>query len=148
MLPVSLKDLPGEVRAAVEVKFAELMDELYQKVLENLSGKILQVKSGRLRESIMKEIDTKSDPMYGIIAPDPEDGKARALELGGQGYYPILGKPYLAFPWEEQGRDVVVQSVSHPPSRRFAYMSSAYDEMEEIFAEKLLEAIGKGLGVG
>jgi hypothetical protein len=138
-----LEGLDEKIKAAVEAKLGQLSYVLYTKVMENVSGKILGKRSGSLASSIKLEVDYGSNPMVGTVFPEPADAKAWALEKGGKGYYPITPSKasVLAFYWDKEGRQAFLPSVNHPPSKAYAYLSSALQEMEDLVPEGFREAL-------
>ena len=142
-----LQNLESDFRHAVETKFNELGEMLYQKVIENLSGKVLQQKSGQLAGSIRKEVDTGSDTLIAIVGPEPQSPKAWALEKGGSKNYAIfpIRANALHFYWDKVGREVWLPYVDHPPSKEFGYLAKALAEMYEIAPEEMAEAINRAL---
>ena len=82
-----LDGLDEKIRLAVANKLTELTQVLENKVIENVSGKILQKQTGQLAGSIRKEVDDASEPMVGIVFPEPASPKAWALEKGGEKEY-------------------------------------------------------------
>ena len=85
-----LDGLDEKIRLAVANKLIELTAILYNKVLTNVSGKILNKQTGQLAGSIEWNYDTSDNPMYGIVFPQPASPKAWALEKGGKSHYPIF----------------------------------------------------------
>lgn len=123
-------------------KLTELTDLMYNKVIENLSGKILNKQSGALAESIKIQTEDHGEIMTGVVYVSPETEKARVLEYGGKGYYPILPVKGEALKWISKGGETVyAKSVFHPPSREFAYLRTAAEEMAPIIPEQYKEAI-------
>ena len=141
-------DLDSRFRIALEQKFSQLSQMLYDKVIENLSGKILRQKTGQLLESIRQETDVGSDPMMTIIGPEPATPKAWALEEGGTKSYIIVPvrAGALHFYWEKIGQEVWFPAVNHPPSQKFGYLSNALAEMHEPFVEGMRETAQEALG--
>jgi hypothetical protein len=139
--------MSNRVRGAFKAKFTKAITALHAKAIENVSGKILQVKTGQLRDSIKKESDSSSDPMIGSVFVDPVTPKALALEYGGKGSYPIdpINGMWLKFYWERIGEVVFLDHVNHPPSHEYRYLGEAMDEMQSKipieFQEALLNAI-------
>jgi hypothetical protein len=142
-----LQNLEADFKLAVETKFHELAEQLYQKVMANLSGKILQRQSGQLAGSIRKEVDTGGDTLIAIVGPEVESPKAWALEKGGEKYYaivPVKAKA-LHFYWTKIGQEVWLPYVDHPPSKEFGYLARALAEMYEIAPEEMALAIERAL---
>lgn len=122
--------LAPRVRLALRAKMDELVDQLYAKVMENLNGGVLQRKSGALAESIQHGVEEQGDLLIGFVAPEPQDAKALALELGGSNYYWIFpSKARLLRFLGSKGDIAYASSVFHPPSRAYRYLGSAFDDI-------------------
>lgn len=145
---IGFEKLPYEVEMAIRNKFRILADMLYDEVMANVSGRVLQTKSGQLAKSIEKVIDADSNPMYAIIGPEPETTKAWVLEFGGQGYYPILPVTARAlyFFWERIGQYVALHYVNHPPSEAYQYLGLAEEIVEAIAEDEMAEAVTMAWG--
>lgn len=141
-----LDSLGRRLRVATEKKMTQLTDMLYDKVIENLSGKILQRKSGELASSIRKELDFSADVMIGTVYVEPATAKAEALEYGGKEYYPIVAtKASVLHFFTKSGQEVFAKSVRHPPSKEFAYLRHALWDVEELVPEGFREYIQAAL---
>lgn len=143
-----LDNLDEEIRIAVAAKLTELTRLLYEKVIENVSGKILQKRTGQLAESIITEIDIISNPMIGSVFPLPQTPKAFALEKGGEKSYIITPSKatMLKFYWDKMGKTMFLRSVNHPPSKEFAYLRLALEDMETLVPEGFQQAIEQVIG--
>lgn len=139
-------ELPVKFRLELATKIDRIADLVEAKVRENLSGGILDIKSGQLIGSIRKEIDIAAigavehgGAFIAFVGPIPATPKAWALEYGGKGSYviPVGKRGVLAN--RETGffskRDVV-----HPPAKEYAYLRSVPPEIAPIAKEMLLEA--------
>lgn len=144
-VPANLDSL---FRAALEAKFTELSHRLYQKVIENLSGRVLKKESGQLAASIREEVDVSGDVMMAIVGPEPQTPKAWALEYGGSKNYAIFPSKanVLRFYWDKVGSVVFLPYVDHPPSKEYAYLRTALAEMEPIAAAEMRETAEQVLG--
>lgn len=123
-------------------KLTQLTDIMYNKVQENLSGKILQKQTGQLASSIRKEVTESGSEMMGVVFVDPVTPKALALEKGGERYYdiyPVRAK-MLRFV-NKSGEIVYASHTYHPPSKDFAYLRTALEEMESLIPESFRESI-------
>lgn len=141
---VGLDDLDERMKRAISRKMTQLTDLLYDKVIENLSGKILQQKSGELISSIHKDRERMSGGVItGRVYVEPESPKAWALEVGGKGMYPIVPTKasVLRFYWEKLGQIVYLHSVNHPPSQAFGYLRYAAEEVEVLIPERFSDLI-------
>lgn len=110
--------------------------ELYEKVLENLSGKILNVKTDQLRQSIAKEVESSDFDFIAFVGPVPATPKAYALEYGGKGDYviPVGAKGVLA---NRETGFFSKRDVLHPPSKEYAYLRTAMEEVEVLLPIEL-----------
>lgn len=136
-------DLAGPFHEALQKKFELLANQLYDKVIENVSGKILKIKTGELASSIRKEVDLSGPTMIVLVGPESESPKALALEKGGEADYMIVPSKAraLAFFWEKIGEHVVFDYVNHPPSKAFHYLRDALEQMEGVAAEEMSVAV-------
>jgi hypothetical protein len=134
------------LRVATERKMLQLTEALYEKVIENVSGKILQIKSGSLVSSIHMTTDFSQELMTGSVYVEPADDKAWVLEKGGKGSYPIVAtKAEVLHFFTKSGVEVFTKSVDHPPSRKFAYMQTALDDMRELVPQGFAQYIQAAL---
>jgi hypothetical protein len=138
-----LDGLDEAIQNAVIKKMTALTQELYEKVMENVSGQILQQKTGELAGSIRQMLDAVADPMEGSVYVEPASPKAWALEKGGEREYMILPSKgtMLKFYWDKIGQIAFLPSVNHPPSREFAFLRTALEAMRPRFAEGFKEII-------
>lgn len=155
MLEVRLEGVPRidaigrKLRVLTFRKLNQLTDMLEQKVIENLSGKILNKQSGALLESVKKYVSPPGDYMTGWVYISPETTKAWVLEKGGDGYYPISPIKGEALKWvSKEGETVYAKHVFHPPSKEFAYLRSAIEEMAPLIPPAYEEAIQAMLSGG
>ena len=137
-----LTDVGAKVSAAVAAKLTELTHQLYNKVQENLSGRILQKQSGQLAGSIQQTIETNDEVIIGTVFPSPASPKAWALEKGGVAAYDIVPiKAKLLHFITKEGQEVFAHHVTHPPSKEFAYLRLALEEMAPIIPAEFQQAI-------
>ena len=143
---IKFKGLPQEISDAIFAKVFYLTDVLYAEVIENLSGRVLQKKTGDLSEHIEKDVERRGDTVIGRVFPNPITPKAIVQEIGGEGNYPIVPvkAQVLRFYWDKLGRVVNLKSVNHPPLKARRYLASAldYSDMANQMREALLEAVG------
>jgi hypothetical protein len=140
---VELEGLDERLKEAVAAKLTELTRLAYAKVVENLSGRILQKRSGQLLGSVREEVYIGTDVMTGSVYMENAGPKAYALEKGGERSYPIFPTKasVLRFYWDKVGRVVYFHEVNHPPSREFAYLRTAAEEVEALVPEGFRSAI-------
>jgi len=127
-----LDKLGRRLRVATEKQMTRLEGLLYDKVMENVSGKILQKKTGALAASIRQSLDLTGELMTAevYVASGPGDIKALTLEFGGKGYYLITPvKAQILRFYGKDNRLVFTPSVYHPPSKAFRYLAEALEEV-------------------
>lgn len=139
----NLTDLDVKMRRAISRKMTELTILLYEKVQENLAGKILQTKSGQLLSSVEYERERMTEGVItGSVFINPETPKAFALEFGGKGNYPIVPTKSSVLRFiSKGGATVFASSVDHPPSRKFGYLQHALEEIELRIPERFSDLI-------
>lgn len=138
----NLMNMDERLKLAIAAKLTQLTRMLYEKVIDNLSGKILQKQSGELMSSIKQSTDIVGDHMTGRVFVDPPSAKAYALEFGGKSFYPIDPVKARVLHWiSKEGESVFRMHVDHPPSKEFAYLRTALEEMKELVPEGFNDAI-------
>ena len=134
--------LPEELHDAIAEKLIDQTYSLYQKVMRNVEGAVLNRKTGQLAESIEIHVTTSTEPMVGWVGPVPASPKAWALEVGGKGSYIIpIGKVGVLANKETgffSRRDVL-----HPPMRARHYLELALEELN--VEEEFISAIDGAL---
>lgn len=130
-------------------KLTQLTDIMYNKVVENVSGAILNKQSGQLAGSIKQQVSDYGDTYQGRVFVDPVTPKALVLEKGGDHAYPIYPTKGDVLKWVNSGGETVyAKSVFHPPSKEFAYLRIAAEEMQSIIPTEYQEAIYAALSGG
>ena len=125
-----LDSIGRRLREATAKKMEELTNALYEKVIENIEGKILQSRTGELAKSVYKDVEITGDEYFGRVYISPVTDKAWVLEKGGQDYYPIVAtKAQMLHFFTKSGEEIFTKSVNHPPSRAFGYMQRALEEL-------------------
>lgn len=149
-LIVNLNKVPAAIQSQLEAKLKTLMQELKAKVVENLSGKVLNSKSGALAGSLLDGVSHLGSSLIGFVEVNPEDPKVRAYaevhEYGGKGYYEIVPvhKTVLRFV-SKTGQIVFAPYVYHPPAAERSYLRSALAEMAPEIEAQLQEALADAL---
>lgn len=130
-----LYGLSDRVRAKWNAKLETVAKLLYEKVIENLEGKILQPRSRQLVDSVDLEIFTSGYDFVAFVGPVPATPKAAALEFGGEGDYviPVGPKGVLANP---QTGFFSKHDVVHPPSKEYAYLRTALRDIENLIPDE------------
>lgn len=137
-----IDSLGRKLSRATEQAALDLTDVLYMKVMENVSGKILQKRSGELAASIRQETLIADGVYTSSVWVEPESDKAWALEKGGKGFYVIEATKATVLRFvTKSGDKIFAKSVNHPPSQKFAYLASALEETEPLIPEKFRDYI-------
>jgi len=121
--------LSNRIRSKWNQRLEATAHLLKEKVLQNLDGKILHKRSGQLYESIHEETYASGYDFIAFVGPIPASPKAFALEYGGKGDYiiPVGPKGFLA---SKDGDFFSKRDVIHPPSKEYAYLRTAMEEIE------------------
>jgi phage gpG-like protein len=138
------------VYAALLDKADQLCAALEAQVIANLSGEVLQPRSGALLESISSELD---DDGAQITATVESSGVPYAgiLEYGGKtAAHDIVAVKAKALAFMAGGALRFAKLVHHPGSeiRAFAYMGSALDDLTDDIEGGLKDAVLEALGAG
>lgn len=134
-LVANLERLPQKLHEAVRLKMDEEVSALRLKVLENLSGKVLNSKSGALASALVSGVDEiGTNLLVGFVAIESSDTKvmayAHAHEYGGKGFYEIIPVQKLILRFESKSGEIVFAPyVFHPPQAERSYLRSALHEM-------------------
>jgi hypothetical protein len=137
-----------QLEAALHNRLAALMHQLAEKVRLNLSGDVLQERTGRLLGTVAEHGPYEVDG--GLEATVDAGGDAAPYgivhEEGGTRDYIIqaVNKRSLAF--EMNGKMVFARSVIHPPAEKRPWFGPAVDEMRPLIVEGLQEAINEVTG--
>ena len=135
--------LPDTIRQALEQKSEALALRLEQKVKDNLSGAVLQARSGTLRDSIEMTLE----PLGATLAARAKYAAAQEYGFAGQESVSAHSREVR----EAFGRAIAPKSIFvraftrtiNLPER--SYMCAALDEMQDEIAKALIEAVREGL---
>jgi hypothetical protein len=136
-----LNGIDQEIKDAINAKWQKLAQELYDKVLENVSGRILKKQTGSLADKIYKDTEQDGDSFFMFVGVKDPGPKEWALEKGGSGFYPITPKNARVLMWERYGKKNFASYVNHPPLWAFGYLQEAFNEMEDVIPEQMASAI-------
>ena len=137
-----LDDMEHTLWGAVAAKVEQLTNLMRDKVVENVSGKILQKQSGQLADSIQVRFEYGETFVRGSVFPEPASPKAWALEKGGEEFYSIVPVKARLLSWVNKGGDkVFAKQVNHPPSKAFRYLGEAFDEVKAVALDELAAVV-------
>jgi phage gpG-like protein len=135
--------LPSAMREALARKIEDLAQRLEQRIKDNLSGAVLQARSGMLRDSI----EATLEPSAAAIAARTK--YAAAQEYGFVGEESVCAHSREireAFGRAIAPKTIFVRAFARAmdlPER--SYMRSALDEMQDEIAAALSDAVEEGL---
>ena len=139
---------PDAVIAALQAKAEELRAALLAKVQANLSGDILQERSGALKASIVAEVTAAADAI--VFAVGSEGVPYAAIqEYGGTtAPHDIAPVRARALAFAGAGGPAFARRVHHPGSRipARAYLAGARDALVDAFGDGLKAAVLEALG--
>lgn len=129
------------------------MDKVNQlfsdRVRQNLSGDVLQTRSGSLLGSVRQEpAQISGDLIIGAVTAGGEEAPYGIyFEEGGTGYYEIRPVQARVLAFMSQGRQMFAAVVNHPPTPKLSWfgveVEPAKEEMDtqlnEVFTEVLEE---------
>ena len=141
-----LSYMPDKLRASFLKKTYALAEKLKSKVQQNLTNRILKIRTGKLSRSIFEEVTNTANEVAGRVFSSGVP-YARIQEFGGHTKAHVIeainGKA-LAF--NMGGKQVFFKRVNHPGSNIKAshYMGSAFDEMKPEITQGYEQAASEG----
>lgn len=145
---LALPQLPDKVQESLKAKFEGLIRALETKVEENLSGRVLGTKSGRLRGSLVGGVEQLGQTLVGFVAIEGDEEVVKygmAHEYGGRGFYEILPVNKRVLVFKSEAGVVFTKRVWHPPAIERSYLRSELKESEESIVAGLGEALDEAL---
>jgi hypothetical protein len=129
----NLRPLDERMRSRLRGDVISLIRRVKARVVENLSGRLLQRRSGRLVGAVRSELIETTDSIGGRVFIDGVP-YARIQDAGGKTSPHVIvarNSKSLAFVWH--GRQVFFRRVNHPGSniRGVHYMEDALDAMRQ-----------------
>lgn len=127
-----LNAMPGKLRSALLKKTYELAEKLKSKVQQNLTNKILQIRTGKLSRSIFEQVTNSTNEVSGRVYSSGVP-YAAIQEFGGQTKAHIIeARNGKALMFNMGGKQVFFKRINHPGSNIPAhhYMGQAFDAMK------------------
>jgi hypothetical protein len=145
-----LRGVDTRIEEAIKSKVLDLTRLMYEKVMENLSGKILQVQTGQLRRSVRTNVWREGKYKFlGEVIIDPPSAKAWALEMGGTKSYAILPAKASILHWFRYGRhNYALRVLHHPPSKEYNYLRSVVEGVRPMLKSAMAEAVQAAIDGG
>lgn len=135
---------PDLLREALADKVDALAQALYQQVVGvNLSGGVLNARSGRLRDSIETQV-SKDGQIGAEIFSSGDVPYAAIQEFGGKtAAHEILPDKAKALAFVMNGKQLFARRIQHPGSLipQRSYLRSALDEQSDEIVQDLTDAV-------
>lgn len=145
-----LADMPDVLRAALAEKAEALAQNLLTQVVDaNLSGGVLNARSGALRASIQMEVSPKDSGIDADIFSDGDIPYAAIQEFGGKtAAHEILPDKSRVLAFVMNGKNVFARRVRHPGSQlpERSYLRSALEDQGEEIVGALTQAVAGAAG--
>jgi|ERR1017187_2048560 phage gpG-like protein len=141
-----LSSMPDRLRAAFLKKTYALAEKLKSKVQQNLTNRILQIRTGKLVRSIFEQVTNSANEVSGRVYSSGLP-YAAIQEFGGQTKAHIIeAKNGKALMFNMGGKQVFFKRVNHPGSHIPAhhYMGQAFDAMKPEIKAGYEEAAKQG----
>jgi phage gpG-like protein len=141
-----LSSMPDKLRAAFLKKTYALAEKLKSKVQQNLTNKLLQIRTGKLVRSIFQQVTNSSNEVSGRVFSSGLP-YAAIQEFGGQTKAHVIeAKNVKALMFNMGGKQVFFRRVNHPGSHIPAhhYMGQAFDAMKPEIEAGYREAAEEG----
>jgi phage gpG-like protein len=137
--------LPDRLRAALAEKVDALAQNLFSQVVGvNLSGGVLNMRSGALRDSIQVALSRQDDRIEAEIFSNGDAPYAAIQEFGGKtAAHEILPDKATVIAFVANGKQLFARRVQHPGSQipERSYLRSALDEQGENILQDLTEIV-------
>ena len=139
---------PDAVLAALQAKAEELREALLAKVQANLSGDVLQERTGALKASIVAEVVADADAITLAVGSDGVPYAAIQEYGGTTAPHDIVPVRARALAFAGAGGPAFARRVHHPGSRlpARAYLAGARDALVDEFGAGLKAAVLEALG--
>jgi phage gpG-like protein len=137
--------LPDRLRAALAEKADALAQNLFSQVVGvNLSGGVLNARSGALRDSIQVALSQQDDRIDAEIFSNGDAPYAAIQEFGGKtAAHEILPDKARVLAFVANGKQLFARRVQHPGSQipERSYLRSALEEQGENILQDLTEIV-------
>jgi phage gpG-like protein len=139
---------PDAVLAALSAKAEDLREQLLAKVQANLSGDVLQERSGALKASIVAEVIASTDAIDFALGSDGVPYAAIQEYGGTTPPHEIVPVKARALAFAGAAGPAFARRVRHPGSRLPArsYLASARDALGDEIGDGLKAAVLEALG--
>lgn len=143
----NVETLMDEIEVALYNRSQMLNHMFAEKVRANLTGGVLQEKSGKLLGTVMEHgpYATGTDIQTTVDAGGEEAPYGIVHEKGGERYYMIYPVDRKALAFEMNGKLCFFAAVNHPPAERRPWFEPVEDEMRALWGDELQQAISEVL---
>jgi phage gpG-like protein len=141
-----LSYMPDKLRASFLKKTYALAEKLKSKVQQNLTNKLLQIRTGKLVRSIFQQVTNSTNEVSGRVYSSGLP-YARIQEFGGQTKAHIIeAKNGKALMFNMGGKQVFFKRVHHPGSniKGAHYMGQAFEAMKPEIEDGYRQAAAEG----
>jgi hypothetical protein len=140
-----IEDIEAEIEVALYARTQRLTHMFAERVRQNLSGDVLQERSGKLLGTVMEvgPTATGSEIISSVQAGGDEAPYGIVHEKGGERWYMIYPVNGRALAFEINGKTVFAASVHHPPAERRPWFEPVVDEISALWGDELQAAIGE-----
>lgn len=138
--------LPDALTTSLLGKSQELANDLQQDVQNKLSGEVLQVRTGTLRDSIANSVDENDSGTTASVFVNGDVPYAAIQEYGGQTKAHIIEAVNAkALSFNFGGKQAFFKRVNHPgsdiPER--SYLRSSLDDMSDDIVDGFADALSE-----
>ena len=145
----ALQEKKGMLEEALLAVFGELGDKLYELVIGNLTGRVLQARTGKLASSVELEAAAFIGAVCQTAVAIPEGSDSWLIgmvhEYGGLGWYSIDPVNAQVLAWMGPEGMVFARHVNHPPAEERSFMRSALAWMEADAVDQIKTTIAEVL---
>ena len=132
---------------ALLVAVDDLTAQLYARVQENLSGVVLERRTGELANAVEIEaaafVGAVCQSQVFIDEESPEWVIGMTHEYGGTGYYLIEPVNASVLAWQGPAGTVFARRVNHPPAQERSFMNSALEWIEPLAVDEIKNVIAE-----
>ena len=141
------EEVADEIEVAIYARVQKLTHLMAERVRANLSGEVLQGRSGKLLGTVQEIGPTASgDEITSTVQAGGDEAPYGIVhEKGGERWYMIYPKNARALAFEIDGKLHFFASVHHPPAERRPWFQPAEDEITAIYGDELQQAINEVL---
>lgn len=143
----NLTSMDAKFQEALKEKFVYAVNLMQDRLVENVTGRILNKRTGALLAKIeaSKELKITSKQLYAFVGVKDAGKKEKTLEFGGRKAYAIFPVRARALRWiDEAGvKQFRAYVLHHPPLKAFGYLRDVEEEIGPILMYELEDMLKK-----